>query len=82
VLEVEGMNMGEAIKFKKKLEAMDPDRIRNVNHQMTKGIATFRIKAKMTGEAFVEHLVEGEFADLIDVIDLKSNRIQAKKKGG
>lgn len=82
VLEVEGMNMVDAIKFKKKLEAMDPDRIRNVNHQMTKGIATFRIKAKMTGEAFVEHLVEGEFADLIDVIDLKSNRIQAKKKGG
>ena len=30
----------------------------------------------------VEHLVEGEFADMIDVIDLKSNRIQAKKKGG
>ena len=82
VLEVEGMNLGEAIKFKKKLEAMDPDRIRNVNHQMTKGIATFRIKAKMTGESFVEHLVEGEFAALIDVIDLKSNRIQAKKKGG
>ena len=82
VLEVEGMNMGDAIKLKKKLEAMDPDRIRNVNHQMTKGIATFRIKAKMTGEAFVERLVEGEFADLIDVIDLKANRIQAKKKGG
>lgn len=82
VLEVEGMNMGEAIKLKKKLEAMDPDRIRNVNHQMTKGIATYRIKAKMTGESFVEHLVEGEFADLIEVIDLKSNRIQAKKKGG
>lgn len=82
VLEVEGMNMGDAIKLKKKLEVMDPDRIRNVNHQMTKGIATFRIKAKMTGESFVEHLVEGEFADLIDVIDLKSNRIQAKKKGG
>ena len=82
VLEVEGMNMGDAIKLKKKLEAMDPDRIRNVNHQMTKGIATFRIKAKMTGETFVEHLVEGEFADLIEVIDLKSNRIQAKKKGG
>lgn len=82
VLEVEGMNMGEAIRLKKRLEAMDPDRILNVNHQMTKGIATFRIRAKMTGETFVEHLVEGEFADMIDVIDLKSNRIQAKKKGG
>ncbi len=82
VLEVEGMNVGEAIKLKKKLEAMDPDRIRNVNYQMTKGVATFRIKANMTGEAFVEHLVEGEFANMIEVIDLKTNRIQAKKKGG
>jgi hypothetical protein len=82
VLEVEGMNMGEAIRLKKRLESMDPDRILNVNHQMTKGVSTFRIKAKMTGETFVEHLVEGEFAELIDVIDLKSNRIQARKKGG
>lgn len=82
VLEVEGMNMGDAIKLKKKLEAMDKDRIKNVNQQLTKGIATFRIKATLTGEALVEHLVEGEFADMIEVIDLKSNRIQAKKKGG
>ena len=62
--------------------ALDPDRVLNVNHQMTKGVATFRIKAKMTGETFVEHLVEGEFANMIEVIDLKANRIQAKKKGG
>jgi hypothetical protein len=81
VLEVEGMNVVDAIKFKKKLEAIDPDKILNVNHEMTKGIAKFRIKAKMTGESFVEILVTGEFAELIDVVDLKSNRIQAKKKG-
>lgn len=82
VLEVEGMNVVEAIKLKKKLEAIDPDRILNVNQEVTKGVARFRIKAKMTGESFVEILVTGEFADMIDVVDLKSNRIQAKKKGG
>lgn len=81
VLEVEGMTVVDAIKFKKKLEAIDPDRILNVNYEMTKGIAKFRVKAKMTGESFVEILVSGEFAEMIDVVDLKSNRIQAKKKG-
>ena len=82
VLEVEGFSVGDALKFKKKLEAIDADKIRNVNQSVTKGIATFRIKAKMTAEGLAEHLVEGEFADLIEIVDLKTNRIQAKKVGG
>jgi hypothetical protein len=82
VLEVEGFNVGDALKFKKKLEAINADKIRNVNQSVTKGIATFRIKAKMTAEELAEHLVEGEFASLIEIVDLKTNRIQAKKVGG
>lgn len=82
VLEVEGFNVSDALKFKKKLEAIDPDKIRNVNQSVTKGIATFRIKAKMTAEELAEHLVEGEFAGLLEIVDLKTNRIQAKKVGG
>ncbi len=81
-LEVEGMKIADAIRLKKKLKAIDPDRIRNVTHAMTKGIATFRIKAKMTAEELVEYLVEGEFAEMIEVLDLKTNRIQAKRVGG
>jgi hypothetical protein len=81
-LEVEGMKIVDAIRLKKKLKEIDPDRIQNVNHAMTKGIATFRIKAKMTAEELVEHLIEGEFAEMIEVVDLKTNRIQAKKIGG
>ena len=80
-LEVEGMTIAEVIKLKKKLKAIDPDKIKNVNHSLTKGIATFRIKAKMTAEELVEYLVEDEFAALIEIVDLKANRIQAKKVG-
>ncbi len=81
-LEVEGMSIADAIRLKKKLQELDPDRIKNVNHSMTKGIATFRIKAKMTGEELVEHLVGDQFKSLLEVVDMKSNRIQAKKVGG
>ena len=81
-LEVEGgMNMGEVIKLKKKLKAIDPDKIKGVRHSLTKGIATFRITAKMTAEQLVEYLVEDEFAAMIEIVDLKTNRIQAKKVG-
>lgn len=78
-LEVEGMDMGDAIRLKKKLKDINPDKILSVNGpSATKGIITFRIKAKMTAEEFAEYLVEGEFASMIGVVDLKSNRIQAK----
>lgn len=78
-IEVEGMNMGDAIKLKKKLEAIPG--VEKINGpSMDKGIATFRIVAKMTAEQLVEHLVQGEFEQTLDVIDLKLNRIQAKKK--
>ncbi len=81
-LEVEGMTLADAIKLKKKIQEISPDKIKNVNHAMTKGIATFRIKAQMTAEELAEHLVGGEFASLIEIVDLKTNRIQAKKVGG
>ena len=74
--------LADAIKLKKKLQEISPDKIKNVNHAMTKGIATFRIKAKMTAEELAEHLVGGEFASIIEIVDLKTNRIQAKKVGG
>lgn len=80
-LEVEGLNIVDAIRLKKRIKAIDPDRIKSVNYAMTKGIATFRIRAKMTAETFVEYLVDGEFAAMIEVIDIKTNRIQAKAVG-
>ena len=81
LLEVEGMNLLDAIKLKKKLMAIDPDKIRNVNYSLTKGIAKFRIKAKMSAEELAEHLAGEDFAAIIEVVDLKTNRLQAKKIG-
>lgn len=81
-LEVEGVTMGDVIRLKKYLQAIDADKVKNVNHSLTKGIAKFRIKAQFTAEEFVEFLVEPPFSDLIEVVDLKLARIQAKKVGG
>lgn len=80
VLEVEGMSVVDAIKLKKMLK--DIDTVSAVNHSMTKGIATFHIRAKMTAETLAEHLVGDEFASIIELVDLKTNRLQAKKVGG
>ena len=77
-IEVEGMSLAGAIRLKKKLKKINPDKIKNVSHSLTKGIATFRIRAKMTAEELAEYLVEDDFATLIEIIDLKTNRIQAR----
>jgi hypothetical protein len=81
-LEVEGISVGDALKLKKRLQEIDADKIQNVNQSLSKGIATFRIKAKMTGEELAEHLVEEPFGSMIEIVDLKANRLQAKWTGG
>jgi len=81
-LEVEGMSLADALKLKKKIQDISADKIKNVNHSLTKGIVTFRIKAQMTAEELAEYLDRGEFKSLITIVDLKTNRIQAKKVGG
>ncbi len=81
-IEVEGMSVADALKFKKKLQDINPDKIKSVNQSTTKGIATFRVKAQMTAEELAEYLVGDDFAAIIEIVDLKTNRIQAKKVGG
>ncbi len=78
-LEVSGLDAAEAIKLKKKL-AETPG-IERVNYKLTKGIAEYRIVGKMTAEAFTEILVTPEWEALIQIVDVKLNRIQAKKAG-
>lgn len=81
-LHIEGMSIAEALKLKKKIKAIDPDKIRSVNGpRATKGVMVFRIKAKMTAEDFAVYLVEDDWAAIIEIVDLKPNRIQAKKVG-
>ncbi|UCE59239.1 MAG: hypothetical protein JSU63_17565 [Phycisphaerales bacterium] len=79
VLEVEGLSVAEAIELKKKLKDIHPSKIKNVNYTLTKGIATYRIKAEMTAEELAEYLVGGEFEALIELVDVKPYRLQAKR---
>ena len=82
VLEIEGMSIADALKIKKKISELDPDKIARVDGpKATKGIVTFRIKAKMTAEDLAAYLVQDEWTSLIELVDLKTNRIQAKAVG-
>jgi len=78
-LEIEGLNVPDAIKIKKKLE--DVEGIEKVHYKYTKGLARYRIVGKMTAESFTEILVEPDWEALFEIVDVKLNRIQAKKPG-
>jgi hypothetical protein len=81
VLEVQGITAGRAFKLKKMILDIDRDKIKSVNVSTTKGIATFRIKAEMTGEDLGMYLIEPEFEAIMELIDAKAYRIQAKAVG-
>jgi hypothetical protein len=79
ILEVENMNFKKALALKKAIAAIKG--VENVDQKLTKGLARYRIKAKMSAEALAEKLVEGPFAEMIEIQDLKLNRLQAKAVG-
>ncbi|HNQ23685.1 MAG TPA: hypothetical protein PKK06_11380 [Phycisphaerae bacterium] len=79
-LEIEGVSMADALKIKQKLSQV-PKVERVAGPSLTKGIATFRIVAKMTAEDLAVYLVDGDWPQLMEIVDLKLGRIQAKKPG-
>ncbi len=79
-LVIEGISAGQALKLKRKLRTIDVDRILSVNGPtLTKGIATFQIKAKMSALTLADHLVEPDWEAIIEISDIKDNRIYATK---
>lgn len=76
VLEVEGLKGGPAIRLKKMIAEIKG--VEKINFEMSKGLATYRINAKLSGEQLFEKLAEGEFEKAIDLGELKMNKIQAK----
>lgn len=80
LLEVEGVPFKDYLRLKSTLADAGGERIRSIDGDFTKGIATYRIRATMTAENFAELLVEKPIADFLEVVDLKNNRIQAKSK--
>jgi len=79
VLEVQGMKIPAALKLKRMLSEIKG--VERVNQDVTKGMAVFRISAKLSAESLAERIGEGEFAKLLEMTDLKLNRIQAKAVG-
>ncbi|HQL54355.1 MAG TPA: hypothetical protein PLQ87_06585 [Phycisphaerae bacterium] len=77
-LEVEGLDFKTFVELKKALTGLAPERIRAVEGDFTKGAGQFRIKALMSAQTLAELLTEKPFAEWLEVVDLKPNRIQAK----
>jgi hypothetical protein len=76
-LEIEQTNAAEAFKIKKMLEAIEGLRVSGP--KLTRSLAKFQIHATMTAEQLVgDHLVQGEWATLLDIYDVQMNRIKAR----
>ncbi len=78
-LEIEAMDFKTFVKIKKALQELE--RVKSVDGDFTKGIGSFRIKAQLSAQALAERLTESPFDAWLEVLDLKVNRIQAKRVG-
>jgi hypothetical protein len=80
ILEVNGANFKAANDLLKAIKTIEG--VNSANMKFTKGVATYAINAKMGGQDLATKLSEGPFEKMLEVQDLKLNRIQAKAKGG
>ena len=78
-LEVEGLDFRGYVQLRKALEQID--RVRAVDGDFAKGTATYRFKAQLSAAVLAERLTEPPFDKLVEVTDLKLNRIQARAAG-
>ncbi|MBN2448061.1 MAG: hypothetical protein JXO22_15130 [Phycisphaerae bacterium] len=75
-LEVDNLEFESYVKIRRALGEIE--RLDSVNGDFTKGQGIFRIKAKIDAATLAELLIETPFKDLLEVTDLKPNRIQAR----
>ncbi len=78
LLEVESLNFKTYVALRRALTEIDPQRIRSVEGDFTRGIGRFRIQAQMSAATLAERLTDKPFSEWIEVLDLKLNRIQAR----
>jgi hypothetical protein len=79
-LEVKDAKFSQANAIKKKLQTVKD--IKTVHMQYSKGMASYRLVVKKTGEELAAILSEGDWDKLMEIEDVTLNRIQAKAKGG
>ncbi len=78
ILEVEAIKFAVANRLKKALAEIEG--VNSVGMKFSKEIATYQINARMSAQDLAERLTEGEFEKLLEIEDLKLNRVQAKAK--
>jgi hypothetical protein len=76
MLEVEGLNFRAYTQLRRALAELE--RVESVQGDFTRGQGVFRLRAKVSADTLAERLTDPPFDRLIEVIDLKPNRIQAK----
>lgn len=79
-LEIEKLDFKTFVKIKKALGELKG--VDSVNGEFGKSIGTFRVRAKIAAQTLAERLTDPPFAESIEVLDLKLNRIQARQVGG
>ena len=79
ILEVEGATFKQVNDLRKAIAAIEG--VNSVNMKFSKGIGTYHINARMGAQDLAEKLSEGEFENLLEIADLKNNRIQARAVG-
>jgi len=77
ILEVQGMTFKSANQLKKMIAKLKG--VEDVRFRLTKGLAQYRIKAKMSAEDLASRLSEEPFDTLVEIEDLKMNRIQGRQ---
>jgi len=76
ILEVQGATFKNANSLRKALQEIEG--VSSVSFRFSKNIATYHINSKLGAQALAEKLSEGPFEKMLEIGDLKLNRIQAK----
>ncbi len=79
ILEVAGIRFKAANDLKKAIAELEG--VNNVNFKLSKEIATYHVNARMTAPDLAERLSEGVFEQMIEISDLRQNRIQGRAVG-
>lgn len=79
-LEVERIDFRTFVDLRDALRGLEG--VRSVDGDFTSGAGVFRIKSQISAQTLAERLLAKPFADWLEVLDLKPNRIQAKAVPG
>lgn len=76
VIEVDNIKVPAAVRLRRALAAIEG--VEQVHYDYTQGRARYRLKARYGAQDFVELLINGEFERVMEITDVKLNRIQAR----